>query len=177
MLPPMKKLREVSPPYRATAIFFAGISLFLFGVAAIVIRQEYRIAVNPRAMGHIERTWIVVRGRHKQHVRVADFAFNVINGGKSTTCTAEGLDIGDETFEAKAGDTIELSPIPESCARPYVINIQPPTWVMGAISAIVVAAGVCCALMACGALSDPAVWPGSWVHRWYRRRFGIRGSY
>jgi hypothetical protein len=42
-------------------------------------------------------------------------------------CEAEGLDIGDATFDAKAGDSIELSPIPDSCARPYVINIQPPT--------------------------------------------------
>jgi hypothetical protein len=173
----MKKLREVPPPYRGAALVFSGISLFLFGMVAFLFQQEYRIAVNPRVMGRIERTWIVVRGRDKQHVRVADFTFSVMDTGKLINCRAESLDIGDGTFDAKAGDSIELSPIPESCARPYVINIQPPTWVVGAISAIVVGAGIVFALAALGALSDPKAWLGSWVHRWLRRRFGVDASY
>ena len=68
-------LRKISPNYRFAALALGGISIFLFGVDALIFRQEYRIAVNPRAMGRIERTWIVIRGRHNQHVRVADFAF------------------------------------------------------------------------------------------------------
>jgi hypothetical protein len=110
-------------------------------------------------------------------VRVADFTFSVTDAGKSINCRAESLDIGDGAFDARAGDSIELSPIPESCARPYVINIQPPTWVVAAISAIVVAAGFVFALAALGALSDPKTRLGSWVHRWLRRRFGIDASY
>ena len=171
MLPPNKKLREVPPSDRVIAIIFGGASLILFGSAAIVAQHEYQIAVNPRVMGHIERTWIIVR-RNRQ-VRVADFTFNVTNAGKSTICLAVGRDIGNGSFEAKPGDSIELSPTPESCAGPYVINIQPPILVMGSISAIIVAMSVCCALMAWGVLSDPAMWPGSWVHRWHRWRFGV----
>jgi hypothetical protein len=32
-------------------------------------------------MGRIERTWIVIRGRHNQHVRVADFTFTMPTRG------------------------------------------------------------------------------------------------
>jgi hypothetical protein len=124
-------------------------------------------------MGRIERTWIVVRGRHNQHVRVADLTFTVTHNGKPISCEAEGLDIGDATFDAKAGDDIELSPIPGSCARPYVINIQPPTWLNWVLSGSVAAVGFLFALAAWGALSDPKSRLGSWVHQWLRRRFGI----
>jgi hypothetical protein len=166
-------LRKISPSYRFAALALGGISIFLFGVDALIFQQEYRIAVNPRVMGRIERTWIVIRGRHNQHVRVADFTFAVTHAGKPLDCRAEGLDIGDATFDARAGDSIELSPIPDSCARPYVINIQPPTWLTGALIAIVAATGFLFALLAWGALSDPKSRLGSWVHGWLRQRFGL----
>jgi hypothetical protein len=171
---PMKTLREIPLRYRMAAVALGAISIFLFGVVALIFQQEYRIAVNPRVMGRIERTWIITRGkRHNEHVRVADFTFTVTHAGESINCRAEGLDIGDATFDAKAGDSIDLSPIPESCARPSVINIQPPTWVVGALSALVAATAFVFALAAWGALSDPESKLGSWVHRWLRRRYGI----
>jgi hypothetical protein len=75
---PMKTFRKIPLRYRFTALVLGGISIFLFGVVAMIFQQEYRIAVNPRVMGRIERTWIVTRGkRHNEHVRVADFTFTV----------------------------------------------------------------------------------------------------
>jgi hypothetical protein len=52
----MKTRREISPRYRFAALVLGGISIFLFGVVAMMFQQEYRIAVNPRVMGRIERT-------------------------------------------------------------------------------------------------------------------------
>ena len=170
---PMKHLREISLLYRFAAVVLGCMSLLLFGLVFMLFQQEYRIAVNPRIMGQIERTWIIVRGKHDQHVRVADFTFTVTNAGGPIICQANGLDIGDGAFDAKAGDSIELSPMPGSCARPYVMNIQPPTWVMGALGGIVAVAGLVLALFAWGALGDPDAWPGSWVQRRLRQRFGI----
>jgi hypothetical protein len=135
------EITEPPPRYRFAAVVLAGISIFLFGVVAVLFQQEYRIAVNPRVMGRIERTWIIVRGNHDQHVRVADLTFTVTDAGQPINCEADAVDIGDGTYDAKAGDSIELSPTPNSCTRPYVINVQPPTWVMGTLSAVVVAAG------------------------------------
>jgi hypothetical protein len=95
-------------------------------------------------------------------VRVADVTFSVIHAGQPINCEAKSLDIGDGAYEAKPGDSVELSPIPDSCARPYVINIQPPTWLMGPVYAIVVAAGFLFALLTWGA-SNPESKLGSWV--------------
>ena len=170
-------LRKIPPSYWIAALGLSGLSIFLFSVDALLIRQEYRIAVNPRVMGHIERTWIVTRGRHHQHVRVADFTFTVTQAGKPIDCQAAGRDIGDATFDPKAGDSIELSPTPESCARPHVINVQPPAWLARTLIAIVASAGFVFALAAWGALSDPESRLGSWVHQWLRRRFGTYSSY
>ena len=124
--------------------------------------MEYRIAVNPRVMGRIERTWTVVRGKHNQHVRVADVTFTVFQAGQPISCRAEGLDIGTGTYDAKAGDSIELSPMPDSCARPYVINNEPRTWIMGALSALVAATGFFFVFLAWG-VSNPETKFGSWL--------------
>jgi hypothetical protein len=172
----MKPLWQIAPTYRYAAFFFGAIALFLFGVVGAMIRQEYQVAVNPRVMGHIERTWTIVRGRHHQLVRVADFAFTVTHAGEQMKCQVEGKDIGDADFDVKAGDSIELSPIPGSCATPYVINIQPPGWVLGAMTAFVAAAGFLFALMAWGALSNSDSRLGSWIHNWLRR-YGIYAAY
>lgn len=150
---------------RIAALFFVGISLVLFSMVVNVLLQEYRIAVNPHSTGNIDRTWIIVRDPHNHHVRVADLTFTVTEAGKSIKCQAKSLDIGDGTFDARAGDSIELSPVPGSCARPHVINIQPPTWVMGMVSAVIAAVGFGFALMAWRALSNPMARRGSWVHR------------
>jgi hypothetical protein len=152
----MKMLRGIPTRYRFAAVVCGGISIFLFGVTAKLIEQDYRIAVNPRVFGHIERTWIITRtGKYSsQPVRVADLIFTSIVTGKPIDCRVEGLDIGSETFEAKDGDTIELSPIPGSCERPYVINIQPPNWVYLTLIGIVAVTGFLFALFAWAVLSD-----------------------
>jgi hypothetical protein len=113
---------------RFYAFLCGGVSIFLAVVAAWLAEQEYAIAVNPRVTGHIERTWVVVRGRDNQHVRVADFTFTMSQAGKPVVCRAEGQDIGGETFAAQAGDSIELSPLPNTCRFPHVLNVRPPTW-------------------------------------------------
>jgi hypothetical protein len=150
----MKSARKISPRRRFTAFALGGVTLFLFGVTAKLIQQEYRIAVNPRVLGRIEQTWVIIRGNRNQHVRVANLSFTVTHAGKPIDCHVEGLDIGDGDFAAKAGDSIELSPIPESCERPYVINVQPPTWVYWALTAAVAGAGFLFALFTLVALSD-----------------------
>jgi hypothetical protein len=98
-------------------------------------------------------------------VRVANLSFTVTHAGKPINCHAESLDIGDGTFAAKAGDSIELSAIPDSCERPYVINIQPPTWGIAALIGIVASAGFAFALLTWGALSDPGSRLGSLFRR------------
>jgi len=74
---------------------------------------------------------VIVRGRDNQHVRVADFTFTMSQTGNPVVCRAEGQDIGGETFAAKAGDSIELSPMPDTCRGPYVVNVRLPTWGFG----------------------------------------------
>jgi hypothetical protein len=37
-------LRKISPSYRFAALALGGISIFLFGVDALIFQQEYRIA-------------------------------------------------------------------------------------------------------------------------------------
>jgi hypothetical protein len=44
---PMKKLRDVPVRYRVVALFYGGISLFLFGVVFALLRQAYRVPPNP----------------------------------------------------------------------------------------------------------------------------------
>jgi hypothetical protein len=101
----MNSLREIPLRFRVAALVFGAMSIFVFGVLAILVLQEYQIATNPRVMGRIERTWIIIRGNHNQHVRVADFTFTVTHAGKPMNCQAQGRDIGDATFDAKAGDS------------------------------------------------------------------------
>jgi len=160
----MNTPRKISTRYHFTALALGGISILLFGVAAKLLQQEYRIAVNPRVMGRIERTWIVPR-QHGAHARVADLIFMAPHAGKPINCHAENLAIGDGTFDAKVGDSIELSPIPDSCDRPYVINIQPPTWLDRTLISIIASAGFCFALFTWGALSDAGSLAGSWFRR------------
>jgi hypothetical protein len=62
------------------------------------------------------------------------------------------LDIGDRIFAAKVGDSIELWPKPDSCERPYVMNIQPPIWVDRAMTGFVGRVGFVFALLRMGDL-------------------------
>lgn len=142
-------------------VMLAGISIFLFGVVAMLLRQEYRSLTDPRVAGHVERTWIAVRGNHDTHVRVADIDFTVTRAGQPIRCEARGLLIGDATSGAKAGDRIELSSAPESCERPRAIGAQDMNWLMGALSAIVVATGMFFALLAWAA-GHPESGFGAW---------------
>jgi hypothetical protein len=153
---------EILSDSRIFALVCLAVSLFLFGVVAFLFRQEHRIAVNPRVMGRIERTWTIYEPRNGS-VRKADFTFTVVKEDKPVTCEAKGLDIGDPSFHVKAGDNIELSPIPGSCERPYVINIQPPTWLWVVLLATSTAAALAFALLACGA----------WLGRETSQRYGV----
>jgi hypothetical protein len=150
------------PRHCFAVLAFAGMSIFLFGVGAFTFQTVYRVAMNPRAMGRIERTWTIVRGNHNQHVRVADVTFTVSRGRQSIDCEADNLDIGDGAYFANVGDSIELSPLPGGCARPYVMNIQPPAWAIGALSAVPAAAGIFFALLAWAA-SNPRSGFASWL--------------
>jgi len=136
---------------RFRAILCGGVSILLVVVAASLGEQWYAITVNPRVIGHIDRTWIVVRGRHNQHVRVADFTFTMNQEGKPVVCHSKEQDIGDETFVAKAGDSIELSPIPDTCRKPQVLNVQPPAWAAWTLIGSVVGASLLFAVFALAA--------------------------
>jgi hypothetical protein len=155
------EISERAPPNRLATVVHAAIAIFLFGVVAFLFQIEYRTAVNPRVMGRIERTSIVVRGNHNQHVRVADVAFTVSQAGQPISCRADAIDIGDGNSDTKVGDSIELSPTPHSCEKPLVINIQ-LSGVMGALSALVAAAGFAFAFLAWGS-SSPQSEFGLWL--------------
>jgi hypothetical protein len=149
-------------------VTLAVISIFLFGVVAMLLRQEYRFLTDPHVAGHIERTWIAVRGNHNTQVRLADIDFTVISAGRPIKCEAKGLSIGDGTSEAKAGDSVEVSSAPEGCERPRAVDGQDMDWLMGVLSAIVAATGFFVALLAWGAGN-----PESGIGVWMRDRFSL----
>jgi hypothetical protein len=71
----------------------------------------------------------------------------VTEAEKPINCRAEGLDIGSGTYVAKDGDSIELSPVLIVAARPYVLNIQRPSWFVRALIGFIAALGVVLALL------------------------------
>ena len=146
--------RTITQRRRFAAFVYGVMSLCLFGEAAELIQQEYRIAMNPRGIGRIERIWTDIRGRGHQRVHIADFAFTVMHAGNPIICHAKSIDIGSADVDTKVGDTIELSPIPDSCQTPYVINMQPRTWIIWIAITAVIGAGFMLALVVWGTLSN-----------------------
>jgi hypothetical protein len=153
-------LCEISRRHLFYALLLGGISVVLSAAAANMIQHYYQVAANPRVAGRIERTWIVT-GKHNSHTRVADVAFTESVTGEPIDCRAEGMDIGPEIFAAKAGDSVELSPIPGTCERPYVINIQPPTWLIWTLIGIFIGLG--CLFAMFSSMAFYGRWPRSTV--------------
>jgi hypothetical protein len=156
------RVETSEPPMRDlfSTVMLAGVSIFLFGVVALMFQVTYRRNVNPHVLGHVERTWIIPSS-HGRHMRVADIAFPGSHAGQPIICEAHSIGVVDG---AQVGDAVELSPVPGTCERPYVIDKNPllEALVFGVLSAIVAAAAILFAVMAWGA-SNPQSKIGSWL--------------
>jgi hypothetical protein len=143
-----------------STVILAGVSIFLFGVVALMFQVTYQRTVNPHVMGHVERTWIVPSS-HGRRMRVADIAFPGSHAGQPISCKAHSMGVADG---AQVGDTVELSPVPGTCERPYLIDSNPrlEALVFGVLCAIVAAAAILFAVMAWGA-SNPQSKIRSWL--------------
>jgi hypothetical protein len=132
-----------------------GASIVLAAAAAGLVQQQYEIAVNPHVMAQIDRTWIVDRGKNQHHVRVADLTFTMTQAGKPVVCRALEIDIGGQALAVKPGDSIELSPNPDTCKAPYVIDPLQPAWLIWVLIGFIIGASAVLALGAWNTLQRP----------------------
>jgi hypothetical protein len=153
-----KTRSKIPMRYRLAAFVLGAMSIYFFCMAALLLQPTYRVAVNPHVVGRIERTWIITLPRGSR-ARLADVTFTVTRAGKPVLCNADAISIGSETFAADVGDSIELSPRPENCERPYVINNQPAKTQLFWLVGMMAATGLLCAVTAWRAFRGSIVSP------------------
>ncbi len=96
----------------------------VFWKGADGLHRVWRLDTNPHAQARIENTWTTVgrQGGRYANLSFADFA---------GACLVEGVRLGGPGLEAEVGETIEIAPVPGSCAPPDLPSLARPKFALG----------------------------------------------
>jgi hypothetical protein len=99
-------------PY-PTGMMLIGVGLFLLWQCVQSLNVDRRLDTNPHVRGTVERTW-VTSGKHPARYADVSFAGSVGIG----LCRAKAVRLGPGTIDVRAGQPVDLVPIPGSCNNP-----------------------------------------------------------
>lgn len=104
-----------------------AVAAMVFWQASNMQAQLRRLAVNPHATGHIEKTWIRYG---KWSGRFADLTFTGSDADGALACRARGVRIGPPSLNAAPGESIDIVPRPGECASPDIPTDAAPALVV-----------------------------------------------
>jgi hypothetical protein len=136
-------------PRAASWLSVLALGPFLFWFATEMHGRNHRLAVNPHATGRIESTW---KRYGKRGGLYATVTFTAAGAGGSIACRVSDLRIGPVSATAAPGQSIDLVPLPGSCARPDLPGQTTPAFVVWAVFGLSLVGCIRGALWLAGAL-------------------------